>query len=80
MIAVREYGIYGRTKGRRSMNNNTKMLSLAALCVLLTLQQAFASTAVTGLTDIDGGSAIVLVCVVAGLFAILRAQAGKNRR
>ena len=62
------------------MNNNTKMVSLAALCVLLTLQQAFASTAVSELTDIDGGTAIVLVCVVAGLFALLRAEIRNKRR
>ena len=59
---------------------NNKTLSLAVLCVLLTLQQAFASTAVTAVTDIDGGSAIVVICVVASLFALLRADIKKNRR
>jgi len=62
------------------MNNNTKMLSFAALCVLLALQQAFASSAVSELDDIDGGSAIIVICVVAGLFALLRGEIRKNRR
>jgi hypothetical protein len=62
------------------MNNNAKILSLAALCVLLTLQQAFASSNVTGLTDIDGDSAIIVICLVAGLFALLRGDLNKNRR
>lgn len=61
------------------MNNNAKLLSLAALCVLLTLQQAFASTAVTRLADIDGSSAIIVICVVAGMFTLLRREAKKNR-
>jgi len=62
------------------MNNNTKMLSFAALSVLLTLQQAIASSAVSELDDIDGGSAIIVICVVAGLFALLRGEISKNRR
>ena len=62
------------------MNNNAKMLSFATLCVLLTLQQAIASTAVTPLTDIDAGSAIIVVCLVAGLFTLLWGEIKKNRR
>lgn len=62
------------------MNNNAKMLSLAALCVLLTLQQAFASTAVDGLTDIDGDSVIIAICLAAWLIALLRREIRKNRR
>jgi hypothetical protein len=62
------------------MDNNAKILSLTALCVLLSLQQAYAGGAVTEMPEIDGDVVIVALCLVGGLIAWLREEIRNNRR